>query len=308
MKKTTFTLILIFLISACSPQNPTSQTDLNYDVAQESYQFQFLGNPYEISVDNCNGARDSIKTEERSQKYIVELHIDITNEIASEIGGDIEVARITLAREIGRALGVQVGTETTTTSSVQVITPAGKKTVTSVQWKETWVQGKIAVIRPDGSYVGVIPFIVLNSLSLDQLGSQTYDCETGIVVPITPTPPTSASIEPSSVLSTNKICGQEVSSESLASCIGGNAAYWTQRGPDVWGYWDEGNKVTFRHPGGSTILSYWAGFPDPRNADGCQIVVVQSEDTKYVKCAIAGAEFESDGVGFHLVDHTNIFK
>ncbi len=104
--------------------------------------------------------------------------------------------------------------------------------------------------------------------------------------------------------------GEIVSAKSLAGLIGGSSAYWTKRGPVVWGYWDEGHNVIFRHPGGNTILTYWAGFPEPRNADGCLIIVPESDNqTRYVKCSSGtAAEFESDGAGFHLVDYTGFFK
>jgi hypothetical protein len=103
--------------------------------------------------------------------------------------------------------------------------------------------------------------------------------------------------------------GEVVSPESLARVIGGDAAYWTQRGPVVWDYWDKGHNVPFRHPGGNTILTYWAGFPEPRNSEGCRIAIPQADNmTRYVKCPSGTrAEFEADGVGFHLIDYTGFF-
>jgi len=128
----------------------------------------------------------------------------------------------------------------------------------------------------------------------------------------TPLPlPTNTPVPPTSVPRTDILPnGEVVSPESLARLIGGNPAYWTKRGPVVWGYWDKGHNVTFRHPGGNTILSYWAGFPEPRNATECSIIIPESDNmTRYVKC-LSGtrAEFEADGVGFHLIDYTGFFK
>lgn len=118
-------------------------------------------------------------------------------------------------------------------------------------------------------------------------------------------------IEPENTTSTSVSVlpnGSPVSPDSLADLLGGEAQYWTNRGPDVWGYWNKGGNVTFRHPGGGSILTYWSGFPEPRNASDCQSIIVQAEDTRYVKCPNGTkAAFESDGVGFHLIDHTGYF-
>ena len=99
--------------------------------------------------------------------------------------------------------------------------------------------------------------------------------------------------------------GESISPESLARVIGGEAAYWTRRGPNcVWGYWNKDVNATFHHPGGNTILTYWSGFSEPRNSRGCWVAVpAKSADwdgnTRTVQCPEAGAEFEADGVGFH---------
>ncbi len=60
--------------------------------------------------------------------------------------------------------------------------------MTTVQWKETSVKGNIAVSQPGGSYVGVIPFSVLNSMTLEQQGSQTLNCQSGAIVTSQATP------------------------------------------------------------------------------------------------------------------------
>jgi hypothetical protein len=52
--------------------------------------------------------------------------------------------------------------------------------------------------------------------------------------------------------------------ESLARIIGGEASYRTRRGPGVWGYWNQGQNATFRHPGGTTMLTYWWGFQNQK--------------------------------------------
>lgn len=191
-------VLAMLLLSGCSTPSSTTQSstinpDLNYSVHQESQQVQFIGTPYEIAVDNCNGSRDSEKTDERSKTYLTELNLTISNKVAAEVGGDVEVAKVVLSDEIGLALGIKIGTVTEAKSSIKIITPAGQKTVTYVQWKETWTDGTIAISRPDGTYVDVLPFSVLNSLTLEQLDSQAISCQTGAVIdngsitqPVTP--------------------------------------------------------------------------------------------------------------------------
>lgn len=146
---------------------------------------------------------------------------------------------------------------------------------------------------------------------------------TDTLIPLTPVLPTNTAIPPTPVRPTNTPIlptltprsdilpnGEVVSPETLANLIGGNPAYWTKRGPVVWGYWDKGNNATFRHPGNNTILTYWAGFSEPRNAGDCLIVTPQADNlTRYVKCPSGTqAEFEADGVGFHLIDYTGFFQ
>lgn len=186
--KNTFAVILVsvFLVSGCghSPRNtqaPKIDTNLQFSVMQEGQIFESIGAPYQIEVDNCKGARDSEKVEERSNTFITELNLEVSNTIAAEVGGNIEIAKVMISDQIGLALGTRIGTSTEARSSVKIVTPAGYKTVTHLQWKEVWTSGKIAISRPDGTYVDVLPFSVLNSLTLEQLDSQTVNCETGAI-------------------------------------------------------------------------------------------------------------------------------
>ncbi len=99
--------------------------------------------------------------------------------------------------------------------------------------------------------------------------------------------------------------GTEISPERLSAVIGGAPQAWTARGDNcVWGYWDPNNIVTFRHPGGNTLLTYWVGYESLRNADNCIVEVpprsaTADGETRTLRCPDAGAEFEADGVGFH---------
>jgi hypothetical protein len=100
-----------------------------------------------------------------------------------------------------------------------------------------------------------------------------------------------------------------VSPEALAQIVGGDPAHWKQAGPVVWVYSNKDHATLMRHPGDNMILTYWAGFGDPQNADDCQIITspVNSVE-KYVKCPSGTqAQIVADQVGLHLIDYTSYF-
>ena len=178
-----------------------------------------------------------------------------------------------------------------------------------------------------GNQKTTIPFRFFDDFVLVLLGTRELPClDTPTVVPTytvtaaiatsvqteipadTPVPPmaTSTPVPPPP---TERVCrlpnGEAISPESLARQIGGDVAHWTYRGGNcVWGYWNKDVIATFRHPGGNTILTYWNGYAEPRNSGGCWVTVPvpggeHDGKTRVVQCPDAGAEFESDGVGFH---------
>ena len=187
IKKTFVIIFVSFLfLSGCanpsaSTQAPKNEINLQFSVMQEDQIFGSIGQPYPIEVDNCKGVRDSEKIEERSKAFITELTLEVSNTVAAEVGGNVEVAKVMISDKIGLALGLKIGTSTETRSSVKIVTPAGYRTVTHLQWKEIWTSGKVAISRLDGTYVDVLPFSVLNSLTLEQLDTQTINCETGTI-------------------------------------------------------------------------------------------------------------------------------
>ncbi len=148
-------------------------------------------------------------------------------------------------------------------------------------------------------------------LSSDPDASELLEAATDTPILSTSMPPTNTPIPPTPTTRNDILPnGEVVSPESLAKFIGGKPEFWTKRGPVVWGYWDEGNNMTFRHPGNNTILTCWAGFSEPKNANDCSIIIPEADNlTRYVKCPPGTqAEFEADGVGFHLIDYTGFFQ
>ncbi|MBI3175128.1 MAG: hypothetical protein HYZ25_15485 [Chloroflexi bacterium] len=180
-------MVLILGLNGCATQPIDAQghkpeSNLQFTVRQDKQLVKAVGVPYEIAIDNCDGARDSEKMEERSKTYLTEIDIEVSEKVAAEVGGSVEVAKAMLSEEIGLALRIRIGTETEAKSSVKIITPPGDKTVAHLQWEEVWTSGTISVTRPDGTYVDVLPFSALNSLTLEQLDSKTIVCATGEIV------------------------------------------------------------------------------------------------------------------------------
>ena len=185
--KVYFVLAVVFVLTllvACrsNEQSREKYLDFEYQVTEEKSRVELAGAPYTIPTDNCDSDTASKKSQEVTKTFLTDLEISVSNEVAAEFGGDVAVAEAVLSGKIGTELKVKIGTQSENKSTVEVTVPAGKKNNTEVQWKEVWTEGSISVIRSDGSYVGVLPFVVLNSLVLEQLGSQTLECETNVVI------------------------------------------------------------------------------------------------------------------------------
>lgn len=170
-----FLFIAMFLLVAC--ESKAEPENLEYSVARTNTFLQLAGQPDEILVENCGGERDSKQTITRSRSFLTALEIEVSNQVAAEFGGDAKLAEATLRAQIGTSLSVRFGAELENSSALEIITPPDTKTITTIQWKERWTTGDITIIRPDGSYLDVLPFLALNSLVLEQQGVKTIRCD-----------------------------------------------------------------------------------------------------------------------------------
>jgi hypothetical protein len=190
IKRIAFVMSLVLLASCTAspvasnqPENPASKPDgMKYLVSQSGSEAKLLGEPFEIPMDNCGGSTEVKQTQEKSRTYTTELNIEISEKVAAEIGGNIEMATAKLSEEVGIQLGVRFGSANTTTSKIEIPIPAGKRTVTTLQWKEEWAKGIISIAHPNGELIETLPFSALNDVVLMQIGTQTVDCTTGDVV------------------------------------------------------------------------------------------------------------------------------
>ena len=105
------------------------------------------------------------------------------------------------------------------------------------------------------------------------------------------------------------IHGESVSPESLARIVGGNGTYWQQAGTVVWVYSSKNNNTTIRHPGENMVLTYWAGFGDPQNANHYQIIISPVNNLEKAVKGPTGtnAQIVVDQVGLHIVDYIGFF-
>ena len=154
----------------------SSAQNFRYEVLLESFRLEIWGSPYAVDINNCGGQTIIEQQERRSQRYIAELDIEISNSVAAEFGGDVLVAEATLGAQIGSKLGIRIGSEVEAETAVTLTASPGTKTETILQWRQSWTEGKIAILRPDGNYVAVLPFAVLNNLTLETVDTITYTC------------------------------------------------------------------------------------------------------------------------------------
>jgi hypothetical protein len=163
----------ILLFTSCAN---AAEPNLDYSVIEEGTFLELSGQPEVISADNCGGETESVQTFRRSKSLRTELDIDISQEVAAEFGGDIKLAEAAISRQIGIVLGIRFGAETEMSSQLEISTPPGARTDTTVQWRERWTKGNIILKRSDGSTVDVLPFLALSSLELEQKGVKTTRC------------------------------------------------------------------------------------------------------------------------------------
>lgn len=287
-------------------------------------------------VSNCGaGGGTIIKHPSMSvfTNHAVEWEVGGTTGVGIVIGEGVVPGGISLASTLeGRYhTGLDQGLQQTTAWEL----PAEPETVVeyTVMWREVWQPAYIEITLADASVLRV-NLHYRTGVQSDIIGKRVESCGVNVV---TETEPPSANApsapiveatvtqtlfipDPSPTLvpvvptqtptaqPTRFVCtfpsGQPITSNSLSEVIGGEAAHWTlNEATCVASYMNKGIDSTFRHPGGGTLLTYWMGFPPPRNAGECEMgeTTFEGGATRTLRCPTAGAEFEADGVGFHAL-------
>lgn len=187
-------VVLLTLLALISCTSMSTSDELEYSIENTELIVEFSGSPFPVIADNCNGPGILKKTIDRSMSFITKLNIEISSQVAAEFGDSVELAKATISEQIGAKLGIAVGIEHQVSSSVEILTPPGKRTVTTLQWKATWEKGQVTVIHPNGDVVDVLPFTLLNSLNLEQQRTEMIDCRppTPTITPTNTSTPTSS--------------------------------------------------------------------------------------------------------------------
>ncbi len=305
-----FYLALIFLIiSSCGTQGGNNQEISDIHVSKTD-QFESVSTDTEdFPLPNCGGSSELSQT--LGTQASVKKSVTISGTATIRGGGKVAISPIVqgkLEAEISIAYNETFQSENSRLDSIELKAAPATHVVYIVQWMNKQFKSSVSYILEgkihDAEYI--------YALSVPKIkDSYAILCSSPIstnnpIVETTPNIPPVVSFTATS--SQFLIHGEVVTANSLARIVGGDPNFWTQRGPAVWGYFDKNHNKIFRHPGDNMVLTYWAGFAEPINAADCSMIVIDAENTRYVKCPPGTlAEFEADGVGLHLIDYTGLF-
>lgn len=303
-------LILILLLTACGESNQQSTnapaTVVGAFIAEGAIEYREL-NPTVERVRNCDGSSQPVIKHPSlavMTAHGIEWKVGVHTGVGVNIGNGPVPGGVNLSVAFDSSLAnsLDSGIE----QAIAWDLPADPNTIVeyTLTWNELWQPGYVEVRSANGNMM-TVNISYRTGIKSEIVDTKKMLCNTQeedqSVVPtgIQPVIPTVLQAE-------FLISGHSITPENLSLIVGGSATYWTERGAGVWGYWNEGNNATFRHPGENMVLTYWAGFYAPRNAAECQIVI--QDNTRFVKCPTGTqAEFEADGVGLHLIDYTGLF-
>jgi hypothetical protein len=182
------TLIILILLASCGDSKDSLEpeiaevpqaTGFDYLVAlDDSPSIEVSGSPFKVTTDNCGSRVSSIETFTRSRDFSVTLHTEISESIRAEIGGSVGVADAEIGAAIGGRLGLQVGSTESVQSERRVETPADSITTATLQWEEIWQTGRVSINQGEGNSIGDVPFRVLTTVRLSQIGIEDIPCGT----------------------------------------------------------------------------------------------------------------------------------
>jgi hypothetical protein len=184
--------------------------------------------------------------------------------------------------------------------------------------KITEAQGAVIAALITGMFVCIAAVVGLGYPIVDKWTERQFDNTSLTIEPTRTattnepeTPTINAPSDPSPTLTQQEplLQNEPVSPETLARVVGGDATHWKQESSVVWVYSNKDHNTLIQHPGDNMIVTYWAGFGDPQNSYGCQIIISPANSSeKYVKCSSGtNAQIVADQVGLHLIDYTGYF-
>jgi len=291
------TIVVSFSFVSCS--GGASAVDATWSLVK----LVSIGDPIEnpvtetVEVKNCGEPIE--KTTTCSAGTAKDLNMTLTSGGAFGIGTQFIIEG---------SFGTTIGIGQESGESVRLPTPPDGLIYRYIISKSYQIVTGQAIARSSSGDEQVVNFDFHASCSIDIVNKEQTTCS-GNSLPSNTEPVQQLTIAPVATQSTNLIHGEPVSAESLSRIVGGDAAYWTQKSSVVWVYSNKDHNVLMRHPGDNMILTYWAGFGDPQNGDGCQLITPNPNKPElYVKCPPGtNAEISADQVGLHLIDFTGFF-
>lgn len=180
-------IALAAILAGCHPA-PTPSPAPTPTTGEQPYHIQvemnegepameFLGPSFSIFTDNCGAATTTTEVFTRSLSFTTEASLTITEDVRASVGGGIPGAlQADLQAGLEHQLGVRIGAAETQTAERTIITPPNSSSRTTLQWQELWTLGTIHILTPDGELLGDVPFRLLATLHLAQIGVEIDSC------------------------------------------------------------------------------------------------------------------------------------
>ncbi len=178
-------LVLFFLVS-CSSAPEALPTSTPADVEQDPYHYIakttgqetiVSGSEFQVTTDNCGSSVSANETLSRSREFTVEFNVNLIILESLEIKADALVAGAKVKAAVEQSFGVQVGATEAIEALRDIETPADSISVVTLQWEELWDIGVVS-INENSKALGEVPFRIMSTMRLAQIGIQETPCET----------------------------------------------------------------------------------------------------------------------------------
>ncbi|MBN2554639.1 MAG: hypothetical protein JXA97_01765 [Anaerolineales bacterium] len=173
--------------TAALPPEPSFTIQVELDQGEAA--LEVLGPPFTLRNDNCGGETDSTEIFAHERSFQVEISLSISEEVRGAVGGGIPGAlQANLEAGLETQIGIRNGSVETATVERHITIPPNSIVETTLQWQEVWTVGSIHLLNAEGELLWDVPFDVMSTLHLAQLGVETERCS--------PTPAPSPDIDP----------------------------------------------------------------------------------------------------------------
>ena len=168
---------------------PETAYAIQVELDQGEAALEVLGPPFTIRNDNCGGETDSTEVFAHERSFQVEVSLNISEEVRGSVGGGVPGAlQASLEAGLETQIGIRNGSVETATVERHITVPPNSIVETTLQWQEVWTVGTIHLLNAEGELLWDVPFDVMSTLHLAQLGVDTQRC--------TPAPTSPPDIDP----------------------------------------------------------------------------------------------------------------